>query len=159
VLRAATCIALVAGCSAFTFDPINASATPAAGASQSTTDDPCRYASAEAVGKAFGRPMKSSRITSACQYRAAGNDMVVVKVAAGSEGVIMQHMRTATAGGHKGAEKVATTAGEAYFDSILPVFIGRAGNHDVQIETTIEPAPREAMIALGIRIMEGLARK
>jgi hypothetical protein len=42
---------------------------------------------------------------------------------------------------------------------VLPAFIGRVGNHDVQIETTIEPLPREAMIALGIRIMENLARK
>jgi hypothetical protein len=59
---------------------------------------------------------------------------------------------------HKGAEKVATAAGEAYFESILPAFIGRVGNHEVQIETTIEPVPREAMIAVGLRIMETLAR-
>jgi hypothetical protein len=48
--------------------------------------------------------------------------------------------------------------GEAYFESILPAFIGRVGNHEVQIETTIEPVPREAMIAVGLRIMETLAR-
>jgi hypothetical protein len=32
-------------------------------------------------------------------------------------------------------------------------------DHDVQIETTIEPLPRDAMIAVGTRIMETLARK
>ena len=52
-----------------------------------------------------------------------------------------------------------TTVGEAYFDSILPAFIGRVGNYDVQIETTIEPVPRDAMIALGTRIMETIAGK
>ncbi len=37
--------------------------------------------------------------------------------------------------------------------------IGRVGNYDVQIETTIEPVPRDAMIAVGTRIMETLAGK
>jgi hypothetical protein len=54
---------------------------------------------------------------------------------------------------------VATAAGEAYFESILPAFVGRVGNHEVQIESTIEPVPREAMIAVGLRVMERLARK
>jgi hypothetical protein len=46
-----------------------------------------------------------------------------------------------------------------HFESILPAFIGRVGDHEVQIETTIQPVPREAMIAVGLRIMETLARK
>ena len=71
----------------------------------------------------------------------------------------MRHAKSAAAQGHKGVEKVATAAGEAYFESILPAFIGRVGNHEVQIETTIEPVPREALIAVGLRIMETLARK
>lgn len=58
-----------------------------------------------------------------------------------------------------GAEKVPTAFGEAYFDSALPVFIGRVGNREVQVETTIQPVPRDAMIAVGTRIMETLARK
>jgi hypothetical protein len=36
---------------------------------------------------------------------------------------------------------------------------GRRFDHDVQIETTIQPLPRDAMIAVGTRIMETLARK
>jgi hypothetical protein len=68
-------------------------------------------------------------------------------------------VKSAVAQGHKGAEKVAAAAGEAYFESILPAFVGRVGNREVQIETTIEPVPREAMIAVGLRIMETLARK
>jgi hypothetical protein len=31
------------------------------------------------------------------------------------------------------------------------------GNHEVQVETTIQPLPRDAMIAVGTRIMETLA--
>jgi hypothetical protein len=61
--------------------------------------------------------------------------------------------------GQQGAEKIEAAIGEAYFDSILPVFIGRVGNYDVQLETTIQPVPRDAMIAAGTRIMETLARK
>jgi hypothetical protein len=68
-------------------------------------------------------------------------------------------VKSASAQGHKMAEKVVAKAGEAYFENILPAFIGRVGNHDVQIETTIQPVPRQAMIAVGLRIMETLARK
>ena len=158
-LQVATLIALVAGGSAFLVGQANASSPARAGVVQSGSDDPCRYATAEAVGKAFGRAMKSSKLANVCQYRGAGTDLVVVKVAAGPEGTILRHTKTASAQGHKGAEKVAAAVGEAYFDSIIPAFIGRAANHDVQIETTIQPTPRDAMIAVGTRIMEGLARK
>ena len=85
--------------------------------------------------------------------------LVVVRVKAGPEGTILRHVKSAAAQGQKGAEKVTTKVGEAYFDSILPAFIGRVGNYDVQIETSIEPVPRDAMIAVGTRIMETLAGK
>ena len=134
---------------------------PAAGADvrQSTREDPCRYATAEEMAKAFGRPMKSSPLTRACEYRAADSSLVIVKVETGPLGTIMRHAKSASAQGHAGAEKVATAVGEAYFESILPVFIGRVGDTEVQIETTIEPVPRQAMTAVGLRIMEALARK
>ena len=111
------------------------------------------------MGKAFGRPMKSSKLVNACEYCDTGSGVVIVKVDTGPEGTILAHVKRASAQGHKGADKVATAAGEAYFESILPAFVGRVGNHNVQIETTIEPVPREAMIAVGRRIMETLARK
>jgi hypothetical protein len=158
-LRAATFIALVAGSSASPAGQANASAPARAGAAQSTSHDPCRFSTAEAMGKAFGRPMKSSKLANVCEYRGTGTDVVVVKVEAGPEGTILRHVKGASAQGHKGAEKVATVIGEAYFDSTLPVFIGRVGNHDVQIETTIQPVPRDAMIAVGTRIMETFALK
>ena len=60
---------------------------------------------------------------------------------------------------NQGVEKVMTAAGEAYLDSTFPVFIGRVGDHEVQIETTIQPLPREALIAVGRRIMENIARQ
>lgn len=126
---------------------------------QTTSDDPCRYFTAEEMGKAFGRPMKSSKLANVCQYRGIGTDMVVVKVETGTEGTILRHLKSASAQSHKGAEKVSTAVGEAYFDSILPAFVGRVGNREVQIETTIQPVPREAMIAVGTRILETLARK
>ena len=72
---------------------------------------------------------------------------------------LVRHVKSSVAGGHKGVEKVTTTVGDGYFESILPAFIGRVGNYDVQIETTIEPVPRDAMIALGTRIMETIAGK
>ena len=155
-LQAAAFIALAAGCGS-PVDAAQASA-PAAGVSRGTSDDPCRFATAEAVGKAFGRPMKSSKLANVCQYR-ADTGIVVVKVAAGSEGTILRHAKTASAQGQKGVEKIAAAAGEAYFDSILPVFIGRVGNYEIQLETTIQPVPRDAMIAVGTRIMEALPRK
>ena len=71
----------------------------------------------------------------------------------------LRHVKSVIAQGQKGPEKVTTTVGEGYFESILPAFIGRVGNYDVQIETTIEPVPRDAMIAVGTRIMELLAGK
>ena len=78
---------------------------------------------------------------------------------AGSEGNILRYAKSATAQGQKEVEKVPTPAGEAYFDRTLPAFIGRVGNQEVQIETTIQPVPREAMIAVGTRILETLSRK
>lgn len=159
-LQAATIIAVAAGCSAPNANEANAP-VPAARAdvAQSTSEDPCRYFTAQEMGKAFARPMKSSKLVNVCEYRGSDSGLVVVKVETGPEGTIMRHAKTASAQGHKGAEKVASAAGEAYFESILPAFIGRVGNHEVQIETTIEPVPREAMIAVGLRIMETLARK
>jgi hypothetical protein len=103
--------------------------------------------------------MKSSKLANVCEYRGTGTGMVVVKVETGTEGTILRHVKSASAQGQKGAEKVSTAVGEAYFDSILPAFIGRVGNREVQIETKIQPVPREAMIAVGTRILETLARK
>ncbi len=156
VARQATLIALVAG--GFPVDGIHASAPAGAGVAQTASDDPCRFATADSVGKAFGRPMKSSKLANVCQY-GDGSGMVVVKVAAGPEGTILRHVKATLAQGIKGPEKVTTTVGEAYFDSILPVFIGRVGNYDVQLETTIQPVPRDAMIAVGTGILKTLAGK
>ena len=155
-LQASAFVVLIAGCSSL-FDQAELSAQ--AGGSQSTSEDPCRFATAEAVGKAFGRRMQSSKLVDVCQYRGTPTDLVVVRVKAGPEGTILQHVKSAAAQGQKGAEKAMTTVGEAYFDSILPAFIGRVGNYDVQIETTIQPVPRDAMIAVGTRIMETIAGK
>jgi hypothetical protein len=138
----------VAGCSA----------SPA-GVAQSTSDDPCRFSTAEAIETAFGRRMKSSRVAGVCEYRGDGTGVVAVKVTAGPEGTILRFVKGAAAEGHEGAEKVATAVGEAYFDTTLHVFIGRVDNHDVQVETTIRPLPRDAMIAAGTRIMEAISRK
>ena len=154
-LQAVCIAALLTGCGS-PVDEVQASA-PAADVTQ-TSEDPCRFATAEAVGKAFGRPMKSSKLANVCQYRSE-TGMVVVKVAAGPEGTILKHAKTASAQGQKGVEKIAAPVGEAYFDSILPVFIGRVGNYEVQLEATIQPVPRDAMIAVGTGIMETLARK
>jgi hypothetical protein len=158
-LHAATIIAIAAGSSASSAEEANALARARARVSQSTSDDPCRYFTAQEMGKALGRPMKSSKRGNVCEYRGAGTDVIAVKVEAGPEGTILRHVKKASAEGHKEAQKVATATGEAYFDSVIPVFIGRVGNHDVQVETTIEPAPRETLIAIGTRIMETLARK
>jgi hypothetical protein len=166
VLQAAAFIALAAGCSAPPADQAEASAPGRAGVTQNTSDDPCRFATAEAVGKAFGRPMQSSTLVDACVYRGTPTGLVAVRVKAGPEGTILRHVKSAAAQGREGAEKAATTVGEAYFDSIIPAFIGRVGNYDVQItisgtdgEPTIQPVPRDAMIAVGTRIMETIARK
>jgi len=158
-LRAATFIALVAGCGASPADRVDAAAPARAGVAQGASDDPCRFSTAEAMGSAFGRQMKSSRLASVCQYRGSDADVVIVKVATGPEGTILRHVKGASAQSQTGAEKVTSPVGEAYFDSVLPVFIGRVGNHEVQIETTIQPVPRDAMIAVGRRIMETLARQ
>src|SRR5918993_428405 len=145
-LQLAAFITLVTGSGPSAGGEAAAAAPATAGIAQSSTDDPCRYATAEAMGSAFGRQLKSSKHVNFCQYQGAGTDLVIVKVAAGPEGTILRHVKSAAAQGHKGAEKVTTPVGEAYFDSILPAFIGRVGNNDVQIETTIEPVPRDAMI-------------
>jgi hypothetical protein len=111
------------------------------------------------MGKALGRPMQSSKLANVCEYRGTESGMVVVKVQTGPEGTILRYAKRGLAQGQKEVEKVPTPAGEAYFDSTLPGFIGRVGNQEVQIETTIQPVPREAMIAVGTRIMETLSRK
>ena len=85
--------------------------------------------------------------------------MVVLKVEAGTEGAILRSAKSASAQGQKEVEKVSTAVGEAYFDSTFPVFIGRVGNREVQLEATIEPVPREPMIAVGKKILETLSRK
>jgi hypothetical protein len=158
-LQAATFIALVAGYGVLPAGQADASAPTRAGTAQSSNDDPCRYSTAEAMGTWFGRKLKSSKLANVCQYRGAGTDLVVVKVATGSEGTILRHAKAASAQNQKGVERVTTAAGEAYFDSTFPVFIGRVGDREVQIETTIQPVPRDAMIAAGKRIMETLARQ
>ena len=158
-LRAATITALAVACTASSADGTKASAPARAVLAQTTSDDPCAYFTAEAMGKAFGSPMKSSKLANVCEYRSTGTGMVVLKVEAGTEGAILRHAKSASAQGQKGVEKVSTAAGEAYFDGTFPVFIGRVGHREVQIETTIQPVPREAMIAVGTRIMETLSRK
>lgn len=157
-LQASAFVVMIAGWSSLV-DQAAVSAQARAGGAPSTSEDPCRFATAEAVGKAFGRPMQSSKLVDACQYRGTSTGLVVVRVKGGPEGTILRHVKSAAAQGQQGAEKATTTVGEAYFDSILPAFIGRVGNYDVQIETTIEPVPRDAMIAVGTRIMETLAGK
>ena len=150
----ATFVALVAGCSATAADQAGSPSARAA-----TNADPCRFVTADAMGNAFGRSLKSSKLVDICQYKGAGTELVVVKVAAGPEGTIMRHVKRASTQGQAGVERITTPVGEAYFDSLIPVFIGRVADHDVQIETTIEPLPRDAMIAVGTRIMETLAGK
>ena len=155
-LQASAFVVIIAGCRSLV-DQADVSAQARAGGAQRTSGDPCRFATAEAVGKAFGRPMQSSKLVDACQYRGTPSGLVFVKVQAGPEGTLVRHVKSATAQGHKAAEKVTTTVGEGYFESILPAFIGRVGNYDVQVETDIEPVPRDALIAVGTRIMETLA--
>ena len=157
-LRAAV-VVLAAGCAASGAGEAKVSASARAVLAQTTSDDPCRHFTAEAMGKAFGRPMKSSKLANVCEYRGTGTGMVVLKVEVGTEGAILKHAKSASAQGQKGVEKVATAVGEAYFDSSFPVFIGRVGNREVQIETTIQPVPREAVIAVGRQLMETLSRK
>jgi len=157
-LQASAFVVMIAVCTSLV-DQANVSAHTRADGTQSRSEDPCRFATADAVGKAFGRPMQSSKLVDACQYRSSPTDLVVVRVKAGPEGTILRHVRTAVAQGHKGAEKVKTTVGEAYFDSVVQGFVGRIGNYDVEIETTIEPVPRDALIAVGTRIMESLVGK
>src|SRR5215213_3613148 len=152
----AAAIGMMAACSSLVHQA-TVSAQARAGGAQSTSEDPCRFATAEAVGKAFGRPMQSSKLVDVCQYRGTPTGLVVVRVKAGPEGTILKHVKSAAAQGQKGAEKATTRVGEAYFDSIIPAFIGRVGNYEVQVETTIEPAPHDAMIAVGTRIMETIA--
>jgi hypothetical protein len=108
------------------------------------------------MGKAFGRPMKSSKLADVCQYSGTPTGLVVVSVNAGRESTIFGHLKTGAAQGQKTAEKVKTAVGEAYFDSSFPAFVGRVGNYNVQIESTIQPVPHDAMIAVGARIMETL---
>lgn len=159
-LQAAAIVAVAVGCSASSANAADAPARAArAGLAQNTGEDPCRHITAQELGKAFGRILTSSKRVNACEYRDSKGGIVIVKVDTGREGAILAHVKRARAEGHKGADKVAAPAGEAYFESILPAFVGRVGNHNVQIETTIEPVPREAMIAVGRQLLEALARK
>lgn len=158
-LLAGTAIALAVGCSASSADEVKQSAPARAVSGRTTSADPCQYFTAQEMGKAFGRSMQSSKLANVCQYRGTESGMVVVKVETGPEGSILRYAKSATAQGQKEVEKVSTPAGEAYFDRTLPAFIGRVGNREVQIETTIQPVPREAMIAVGTRILETLSRK
>ena len=157
-LQASAFVVMIAGAGALVA-PTGVSAQAGAGGAQTTIGDPCRFATAEAMGKAFGRPMKSSKLADVCQYSGTPTELVVVRVNAGREGTIFGHAKTAAAQGQKGAEKVRTAVGEAFFDSSFPAFVGRVGNYNVQIESTIEPVPHDAMIAVGTRIMETLAGK
>ena len=159
VPRAAVFIVLVIAYSGSPAKPVDAAAPASAGVAQSTGEDPCRFATAEAIGSAFGRQMKSTKLANVCEYRGTEAGSVIVKVTAGPEGTILRHVKAASAQSNSGAVKVPTAVGEAYFDSILPVFIGRAGNYDVQIESSIRPLPRDAMIAAGERIMKTIAQK
>ena len=158
-LQAAAIIVLAAGCIASSAAEAKPAAPAAAVLVETASADPCRYFTAQEMGKAFGRSMQSSKLANVCQYKGSGTDVVVVKVAAGPEGTILRSAKRASTQGQKGVEKVSTPVGEAYFDSSLPAFIGRVGDQEVQIETTIEPVPREAMVAVGTRIMETLSRK
>jgi len=44
------------------------------------------------------------------------------------------------------------------FTRLKSAFVGHVGNYDVQIETIIQPVSRDAMIAVGTRIMETRVR-
>jgi hypothetical protein len=157
-LRAAVLAVLVCGYGAGGLGHAAASGLPVAGA-QTAAEDPCRFFAADAMGKAFGRTMKSSKLGNVCEYRGTGTDRVVVQVKTGPEGTIFRHSKAASAQNNSGAKKVRTTVGEAYVDTALSGFIGRVGNREVQIETTIEPFPNDAMVAVGSRILESLAGK
>ena len=76
-----------------------------AGGAQRTSEDPCRFATAEAVGKAFGRPMQSSKLVDVCQYRGTPTGLVVVRVKPGLEGTILRHVKGAAAQGQRGRRK------------------------------------------------------
>lgn len=152
-------VGLVCGCSETPVETTAASTPAATDVAQQRSDDPCSFATAETVAKEFGRSMKSQKFADVCQYRGDGFDVVTVQVSTGEEGTILRHIKSVIAQGIKGPEQVTTKTGEAYFDGTIEAFVGRVGNHNVQIESTIEPLPREAMIALGTRILETLARQ
>ena len=97
-LHAAAFAVMIAGCS-FLFDGPEVSAQARTGGAQTTTEDPCRFATAEAMGKAFGRPMKSSKLADVCQYSGTPTALVVVRVNAGREGTIFSHLKAAAAQG------------------------------------------------------------
>ena len=90
-LQASAFVVMIAGCSSLVAQA-DVSAQARAGGAQSTSEDPCRFATAEAVGKAFGRPMHSSKLADVCQYRGTPTDLVVVRVKAGPEGTILRHV-------------------------------------------------------------------
>lgn len=158
-LQQASVLVLLSASAGALVGQIEVSAQARAGGAPRPAEDPCRFATAAAVGTAFGQTMQSSRLGDSCQYRSTPTALVVVKVQAGPEGTIFRYAKGAVAQRQQGVEKVATPAGEGYFDATLPAFIGRVGNNEVQIESTIQPVPRAAMIAVGARIMSTLAGK
>ena len=153
----ASAFAIMIAAGSSLLDQAAISAQARATGAQNTNEDPCRFVTADAIGKAFGRPMQGSKLGDVCQYRGTPGSLVVVRVKAGPEGTILTHAKSAAALNQKISEKVTTKVGEAYFENVLPAFIGRVGNYDVQIETTIQPVPRDAMIAVGTGIIESLA--
>src|SRR5690349_13021382 len=104
-------------------DQADLSAQARAGGAPSTSGDPCRFATAEAVGKAFGRPMQSSKLGDVCQYRGKPTELVVIRVTTGPEGTLLGFARRGVAQGQKEAEKIKTSVGEAYFDATVPAFV------------------------------------
>ena len=103
-LQASAFVVMIAGCSSLA-DQVDVSAQARAGGAPTTIEDPCRFATAEAVGKAFGRRMQSSKLVDVCQYRGTPTDLVVVRVKARPEGTILQHVKSAAAQGRKGRRR------------------------------------------------------
>ena len=164
VLRAATVIAVMAVGTALQggyVDAVSEDSGVLAQTANVTNADPCRFLTAQEMGKAFGRSIaKSAKINNLCEYTATDRGVIVVRLStAPLEAGVFLFAKTGLARGEKSVTKVPTPVGEAYFDAGLPCFVGRVGNQEVQIETTIEPLPREAMIAVGTRVMQALGGK
>ena len=111
---------------------------------QSTSENPCRYVTAQEMGKAFGRPMKSSN-RQCLPVPRTESDLVVVKVETGSEGNSCDTRGRFGAGPKNDGESVHCGR-RGVFESILPAFIGGVGDHEVQIDTT-SAGPRQSLWA------------